>query len=193
MLKASASACAMLVLLAAAARAADSYPYAGVYSALGAEWEKLYGMDKFTCLASLEVRQADGSYTAYHINTALLGKDFKVRFHPFEQGVCEYTAATRAERCKVTQSNWGESEYFIEHKGVVDGVERYNQVSLRDPSQVQDIALRKCPFTEDHIRPFLSDEWLHYSDDDIGWTLYRHLPFNPDQGPKIARALGIAP
>ena len=66
-----------------------------------------------------------------------------------------------------------------------------DQVSFSTPLQMTSMAVRKCPFNETHITPFLSPDFLNYSDDDFGWTVYRWLPFNPDLGPKIAKALGI--
>lgn len=175
----------------AAADAAEPYPYVGVYSVLEAKSEAHFGMDKFLCLASINVQREDGSYTSYHVDMAKLGKDGTVRFHPYEEGTCTYTAATKTERCRVLRSNWGEYEYIIEHKGEIDGAHRYSNVSLKDPSKVYDMAMRKCPFPEQRIAPHLSGEWLDYSDDDIGWVIYRYLPFNPDLGDKAAANLGI--
>lgn len=193
MMKAAAGACAVLLFATPAARAADPYPLVGVYSILEAEAEKHYGMDKFTCLASFAVQRADGSYTAYHIDETKLGKDFKVEFHPYDTGICTYDAVKKLETCKVTKSNWGEHLYYIDHRGMIDGAEVQVAVDAANPSAASTSNLRKCPFGEEQIKPFLSEVWLNYNDDDFSWVMYRQLPFNPEQGPKIAKALGIAP
>lgn len=183
--------CTLLILAvtAGAALADEAYPFAGVFSFLEAKAEKNYGMDKFTCLASFQIQRSDGSYTAYHIDSNAIGKG--VMFHPYEIGQCSYAAATNMERCKVTKSNWGESEYFVQHKDSKDGVMLIDQVSFKNPLQMTEQAVRKCPFDAAKIAPFLSEQFSDYSADDLGWTLYRWLPFNPDLGPKIAKALGI--
>ena len=183
-----------LVLLATAAGLAwadEPYPFAGVFSQLEAKPEADYGMTKFTCLASFTIQRSDGSYTAYHIDSATVGSG-KIMFHPYESGSCSYTAVTNMEHCKVSKSNWGESEYFIQHAGQKDGAMRLNQVNFKTPNHLSEIAMRKCPFDEAHIMPFLSEEFLNYSDDDFSWTILRWLPFNPGLGPKIAKALGLA-
>jgi hypothetical protein len=182
----------MLMLAAPVARAADPYPLVGVYSVLGAEAEKHYGMDKFTCLASFAVQRADGSYTAYHIDETKLGKDFKVEFHPYDMGTCSYDAGKKLETCKVTKSNWGEHVYYIIHRGTIDGAEVQDAADAANPTAVSTANLRKCPFDEAQIKPFLSEQWLNYNDEDFGWTVYRYLPFNPDVAPKIAKAIGVS-
>ena len=175
---------------AGAARGAEPYPFAGVFSFLDAAAEKRYEMDKFPCLASFSIQHSDGSYTAYHIDSNEFGKG--VKFLPYEVGACVYTAATNMERCKVTKGLFGESEYFVQHKPEKDGAMMVDQVSLNNPSQMSEMAVRKCPFDEAKIAPFLSQDFSTYSGDDFSWTMYRWLNFNPDLGPKIAKALGIA-
>lgn len=181
----------LVVLAAEAAQAADPYPFAGVFSFLESQSEKRYTMDKFTCLASFSIQHGDGSYTAYHIDSNAIGKG--VKFLPYEIGACAYTAATNMERCKVSKSLWGESEYFVQHKPDRDGAMMVDQINFKNPSQITEMAVRKCPFDEAKIAPFLSTELSTYSDDDFSWTMYRWLDFNPDLGPKIAKALGLAP
>jgi hypothetical protein len=182
---------ALLAGLSGNARADDPYPFAGVFSFLDAALERHYGMDKFICLASFSIQRGDGSYTAYHIAEPSVAQD-KPTFHPYEIGTCSYDAAKHMETCRVSRSDWGEYSYFVEHVGEADGVIRVNQVSLKNPGQMNSLAVRKCPFTEEQITPFLSEDFLNYSDDNFGWVMLRWLPFNPDLGPKIARALGIA-
>lgn len=185
-------ACAFLclVMAAGAARADDPYPFAGVFSFLETKAEKTYSMDKFPCLASFSIQRGDGSYTAYHIDSNEFGKG--VKFHPYEIGTCAYSAVKNMEQCKVSKSNWGESEYFVQHTGMKDGVEVVQQVNLKTPMQMTEMTVRKCPFDAAQIAPFLADDFLNYSDDDFSWTMYRWLDFNPDLGAKIAKALGIA-
>jgi hypothetical protein len=172
------------------AAAAEPYPFAGVFSVLRADFEKHYEMTKFLCLASISVQRADGTYTAYHIDTSKLGEP-KVEFHPYETGSCEYAAEKRTEHCKVLKSNWGTSEYFIEHRGETDGALVQAVVSMRNPRTVSISNMRRCPFDDAKIKPFLSEEWLNYSDDDIDWTLYRHFPFNPEQAKQVRKILGL--
>jgi hypothetical protein len=178
--------------LVAPARADDRYPYAGVFSVLDAFSEKHYEMTKFLCLASFNIQRADGSYTAYHIDTRTLGGS-DIKFHPYEAGTCAYDAAKKTEHCKVSRSNWGKYEYFIEHRGEADGAFVQGVVDMRNPTEVKVSNMRKCPFEETRIAPFLSGEWLYESDDDLSWVLYRHFPFNVEQGAKVAKILGIAP
>ena len=104
---------ASIVAMACAAaaspvQAAEPYPFAGVFSVLRADFEKHYEMTKFLCLASISVQRADGTYTAYHIDTSKLGEP-SVEFHPYESGSCEYAAEKKTEHCKVLKSNWGKS------------------------------------------------------------------------------------
>jgi hypothetical protein len=181
----------LLAALPSQALPAEPYPYAGVFSVLEAEAEKHYDMTKFTCLASLSVQRADGGYTAYHVNMAALGKDGVARFHPYEMGVCEFTPGKNTEHCKVTKSNWGKYEYYIDHRGEIDGAHVQAVVSMKNPTAVTISNMRKCPFSEERIEPHLSDQWLNYSDDDINWVLFRYLPFNPDLAAKAAKDLGI--
>ena len=183
----------MLALACAAAspvQATEAYPFAGVFSVLRADFEKHYEMTKFLCLASISVQRADGTYTAYHIDTSRLGEP-KVEFHPYESGICEYAAEKKTEHCRVLKSNWGKSEYFIEHRGEADGAMVQAVVSMRNPGTVTISNMRRCPFDEAKIKPFLSEEWLNYSDDDIDWTLYRHFPFNPEQAKQARKILGL--
>ena len=180
-----------LALTVPHARAADPYPYVGVYSILSADFEKNYGMTKYLCLASLTVQRADGSYTAYHINMQKLGVEGIAQFHPYETGTCEYSAAKKTEDCKVQKSNWGQYRYFIEHRGEADGAEVQAVVDMRNPGTLTISNMRKCPFDETRIKPHLSEEWLNYSDDDISWVFYRYLPFNPDLAAKAAKNLGL--
>jgi hypothetical protein len=173
------------------ARAQDAYPFVGVFSVLEAHSEQHFEMTKFLCLASFNLQRADGSYTAYHINTGMLGKN-KVQFHPFETGTCDYSAAKKTEHCKVQKSNWGNYQYFVDYRGEAGGARVQASVSMREPGKITISNMRACPFDEARIKPFLSDQWLNYSDDDLGWTLYRHFPFNPKLAPDVAKALGIA-
>lgn len=175
---------------ASPAMAAEPYPFAGIFSVLEAKSEKLYEMTKFLCLASISVQRADGTYTAYHIDTSKIRKS-KVEFHPYETGRCEYAAENRTEHCKVAKSNWGQYEYFIEHRGEADGAVVQAVVSMRNPGTVMISNMRRCPFDEAKIKPFLSEEWLNYSDDDIGWVLYRHFPFNIEQAKQARKILGL--
>ena len=75
------------------AKAAEPYPFAGVYSILRADFEKHYEMTKFRCLTSFSVQRGDGSYTGYHADTGDVSTG-KISFHPYETGVCEYKAAS---------------------------------------------------------------------------------------------------
>ena len=59
---------------ASPARATEPYRFAGIYSVLGAEFEKHYERTKFLRLASFTVQRADGSHTTYHIDTRALGE-----------------------------------------------------------------------------------------------------------------------
>ncbi len=181
---------ALAGVFATPAVAAEPYPFAGVYSVLRADFEKHYEMTKFLCLASISVQRADGTYTAYHIDTSKLGEP-SVEFHPYESGSCEYAVEKKTEHCKVLKSNWGTSEYFIEHRGEADGAMVQAVVSMRNPGTVSISNMRRCPFDETKIKPFLSEEWLNYSDDDIDWTLYRHFPFNPEQAKQVRKLLGL--
>jgi hypothetical protein len=137
------------------------------------------------------MQREDGTYTAYHLDNQKLGEG-KVQFHPYETGSCEYSAIKKTENCKVEQSNWGKYQYFIDHRGLVDGAEVQAIVDMRNPGTVSISNMRKCPFDETHIKPFLSEDWLHYSDDDLGWLMYRQFPFNPDQAATVAKLLGVA-
>lgn len=186
-----AAALALACVAAAPAAAAEPHPFTGVFSILRADFEKHYEMTKFLCLTSFSVQNDDGSYTGYHADTGHL-KQGKISFHPYETGVCTYTAASRTEHCKVTKSNWGEYVYYIEHRGEADGAHVQASVDMRNPSQATVSNVRRCPFDAAQIKPFLSQEWLHISDDDMDWLVYRQLPFNPDQAKQIRKLVGIA-
>ena len=175
---------------AAPAIAAEPYPFVGVFSVLEAESEMHFEMTKFLCLASISVQRADGSYAAYHIDTAKIRKS-RVEFHPYVMGSCEYQAEKKTEHCKVQKSNWGKYEYFIEHRGETDGAMVQAVVSMRNPGTVKISNMRRCQFDEARIKPFLSKEWLNYSDDDIGWVLYRHFPFNVEQAKQARKIIGL--
>jgi hypothetical protein len=181
---------ALVLAAAGPVHAAELYPFAGVFSVLEATAEEHYEMTKFTCLASLSVQRADGTYTAYHLDTAAIGKS-KVLFHPYETGACEYSSAKKTEHCKTVKSNWGIYDYYIEHRGEKDGAFVQATVDMRNPTAVTVSNMRKCPFDEAHIRPFLSEEWQNLSDEDLNWVLYRHFPFNPDQAKQVAKTLGL--
>jgi len=189
----SAAVLALLAVTPLRAEAAEPYPFVGVYSVLDRDMETHYGMDKFTCLASLIVQRQDGSYTAYHIDMDKLGKEGKAEFHPYEQGQCDYSQPKHMDTCKVSKSNWGENEYYSDHQGEKDGVIQLANVFKGKPGEVSFAAMRKCPFDETKIKPHLSDVWLNYSDDDFSWVIYRYLPFNPDLAVKIRADLGIGP
>lgn len=172
------------------ALAGEVNPYAGVFSVLEAESEKHYGMIKFLCLATFSIQHSDGSYTSYHIDTQTIGEG-KVTFHPYEVGICDFESAKNMERCKVQKSNWGEHEYLINHQGEADGAFVQAVVDLRNPGAITVSNMRKCPFDEAQIKPFLSDEWQNLSDDDFSWVTYRHFPFNPDQAGQVSKILGL--
>jgi len=187
------AALAILLLASPVARAAEPYPFAGVFSILEAESEKHFGMDKFTCLASLVVQRPDGSYTAYHVSMEKLGAEGKAEFHPYETGICEYSSVKKLESCAVTKSSHGQYKYLADHQGETDGVTRLAIVDLRNPSQVNISIMRKCPFDEARLAPHLSEQWLNYSDEDFSWVIYRYLPFNLDLAAKAAKDLGVSP
>lgn len=172
------------------AMAAGDYPFAGVFGVLEAAAEENYGMDKFACLASFNIQRADGTYTAYHLDTDAIGNS-QALFHPYETGSCEYSPEKKTEHCNVEKSNWGKYDYYIEHRGEKNGVMVQATVDMRNPTAVSVSNTRKCPFDAVSIKPFLSEDWLNLSDEDLSWVLYRHFPFNPDQAKLVAKALGL--